>query len=283
MLAPSKADCHCHTVFSDGTLSPEALLLLAKEKQLTGLSITDHDTTDAYPIALPLAKQLGITLVPGIEISAHYQNTSIHVLGYAFDLSNLALQRFCQQLQSERTIRNNKILAKLANIDLPITMDEITERFPLGTVGRPHIAKLMVEKGYVKNMQKAFERFLGEKKRCYVGDLTVTVPEAIDVIHQAGGFAVLAHPHGLRAKVLNALCEMPFDGIEVYYGQLSLKQESPILSIAVRKNWLVTGGSDFHGDKKSYQGLGCSFTPQETFEQFVLRSQSHGFATVRAD
>lgn len=277
--ALNKADCHCHTVFSDGTLSPEALLLLAKEKELTGLSITDHDTIDAYPIALSLAKQLGITLVPGIEISAHYQNTSIHVLGYAFDLSNPALTRFCQKLQADRTERNHKILAKLAKIDLPVSMAEITERFPLGTIGRPHIANLMVEKGYVKTMQKAFERFLGEKKRCYVGDLTVTVPQAIDVIHEAGGFAVLAHPHGFRAKVLNALCDMPFDGIEVYYGQLSLKQEHPILSIALRKNWLITGGSDFHGEKKSYHGLGCSFTPHETFEQFVNRTESHGLIT----
>jgi predicted metal-dependent phosphoesterase TrpH len=275
MQALSKADCHCHTVFSDGTLSPQALLDLAQEKQLTGLSITDHDTVDAYPIAIPYAASLGIMLVPGIEISAHYQNISIHVLGYAFNLANQALHAFCKRLQVQREDRNHKILAKLANINMPVTMDEIQERFPGGTIGRPHIAKLMVEKGYVKTMQKAFQRFLGEKQRCYVGGMTITVPEAIDVIHQAGGFAVLAHPHGLKPKILNALCEMPFDGLEVYYGHLSLKQEQPILSIAVRKNWLITGGSDFHGEKKSFHGLGCSFTPAETFDQFVRRSHSH--------
>ncbi len=274
MQALSKADCHCHTVFSDGTLSPQALLDLAIEKQLTGLSITDHDTVDAYPIAIPYAASLGITLVPGIEISAHYQNTSIHVLGYAFDLASQELRAFCERLQVQREDRNHKILAKLAHINLPVTMTEIQERFPGGTIGRPHIAKLMVEKGYVKTMQKAFQRFLGEKQRCYVGGMTITVPEAIDVIHAAGGFAVLAHPHGLKPKILNALCEMPFDGLEVYYGHLSMKQEQPILSIAVRKNWLITGGSDFHGEKKSFHGLGCSFTPAETFAKFVDRSNS---------
>lgn len=278
MQVLSKADCHCHTVFSDGTLTPIALLDLAKEKQLTGLSITDHDTVDAYPIALPYAKELGITLVPGIEISATYQNTSIHVLGYAFDLSNSALRIFCEKLQEQRETRNHKILAKLAHINLPVTMDEIQERFPGGTIGRPHIAKLMVEKGYVKTMQKAFQRFLGEKQRCYVGGMTITVPEAIGVIHDAGGFAVLAHPHGLRPKMLEALCEMPFDGLEVYYGHLSLKQEQPILSIAVRKNWLITGGSDFHGEKKSFHGLGCSFTPADTFDQFVARTLKNQMA-----
>lgn len=279
-LAPNKADCHCHTVYSDGTLTPIALLSLAKEKQLTGLSITDHDTVDAYPIALPYAKSLGITLVPGIEISAHYQNTSIHVLGYAFNLADPALHRLCERLQADRDMRNHKILDKLAHIKMPISMDEIRAQFPSGTIGRPHIAKLMVAKGYVSTMQKAFARYLGEKQRCYVGGMTLTVPEAIDVIHQAGGFAVLAHPHGLKDKILSALCDMPFDGIEVYYGHLSLKQEQPILSIALRKNWLITGGSDFHGEKKSFHGLGCSFTPEETFAQFVSRSNTNNHAML---
>lgn len=277
---PSKADCHCHTVFSDGTLTPIGLLDLAKEKQLTGLSITDHDTVDAYPSAIPYAKALGITLVPGIEISAHFQNTSIHVLGYAFDLTNANLHAFCQRLQEQRETRNNKILAKLAHANLPVSMEEIRAQFPDGTIGRPHIAKVMVDKGYVKTMQKAFQRYLGEKQRCYVGGMTITVPEAIEVIHNAGGFAVLAHPHGLPNKTLTALCDMPFDGLEVYYGLLSLKQEQPILSIAVRKNWLITGGSDFHGEKKSYQSLGSSFTPEETFAQFVTRSHANQNATL---
>lgn len=275
MQTPSKADCHCHTVFSDGSLTPIALLNLAKEKQLTGLSITDHDTVDAYPTAIPYAAELGITLVPGVEISAHYQNTSIHVLGYAFALENPRLRELCERLQVERECRNEKILTKLARIDMPLTMSEIRTAFPTGTIGRPHIAKLMVDKGYVKTMQKAFQRYLGEKQRCYVGGMTVTVNEAIDVIQRAGGFAVLAHPHGLPQKILTALSSMPFDGIEVYYGHLSFKQEQPILSLAVRKNWLMTGGSDFHGEQKSYHTLGSSFTPDETFAQFVIRAQSH--------
>ncbi len=275
MQNPSKADCHCHTIFSDGSLTPTALLNLAKEKQLTGLSITDHDTVGAYATAIPYAAELGITLIPGIEISAHYQNTSIHVLGYAFALDNPELNALCARLQVERDNRNEKILIKLARINMPVTMDEVRAAFPTGTIGRPHIAKLMVDKGYVKTMQKAFQRYLGEKQRCYVGGMTVTVNEAIDVIQRAGGFAVLAHPHSLPQKLLTALSHMPFDGIEVYYGNLSLKQEQPMLSLAVHKNWLMTGGSDFHGEQKSYHMLGASFTPVETFAQFVARAQSH--------
>jgi predicted metal-dependent phosphoesterase TrpH len=252
-----------------------ALLDYAKERDLTGLSITDHDTVGAYPIALPYAAQLGIELIPGIEISAHYQNTSIHVLGYAFDLANEVLDSLCQQLQTDRNQRNEKILAKLSQIQLPVTIDEIRAQFPNGTIGRPHIAKVMMQKGYVKSMQKAFQRYLGEKQRCYVGGMTVTVEQAIEVIQRAGGFAVLAHPHSLKPRILEALCAMPFDGIEVYYGHLSLKQEQPILSIALRKNWLITGGSDFHGEKKSFHNLGCSFTPPETFAQFKARATQH--------
>ncbi|HRE30726.1 MAG TPA: PHP domain-containing protein [Candidatus Berkiella sp.] len=280
MQTPNRADCHCHTVFSDGTLTPVALLELAKEKQLTGLSITDHDTVGAYLTAIPYAAELGITLVPGIEISAHYQNTSIHVLGYAFDLQDMGLRQLCERLQTDRESRNEKILLKLARLNLPISMSEIKTAFPTGTIGRPHIAKLMVEKGYVKTMQKAFQRYLGEKQRCYVGGMTITVEQAIATSQNAGGFAVLAHPHSLPNKILTAVTQMPFDGIEVYYGPLSAKQESPILSLALRKNWMITGGSDFHGGQKSYASLGASFTPSEIFDQFVARTKSHSPALV---
>ncbi len=270
-----KADCHCHTLFSDGSLNPVALLDLAKEQQLSGLSITDHDTIGAYDTALPYAKTLGITLVSGIEISAEHQRTSIHVLGYAFDLNNPDLQDFCLRLQADREQRNQKILEKLAALKMPITIDELKAKFPHGTLGRPHIAKMMIAKGFVRTAKQAFDRYLGNKSRCYVSGLQVEVEVAIELVQRAGGFAVLAHPHYLPKHVATQMLTKSFDGVEGHYGHLSLKQEQPWLDIAKEKSWLITGGSDFHGEKKSFHALGCSFTPSETFARFVERFTSH--------
>lgn len=273
MLA--RNDCHCHTTFSDGSLSVEDLLNLAKERELSGLSITDHDTIDAYESALPLAQSLGLDLVSGIEISTELNNASIHVLGYGFDLHSSDLKKFCVQLQIERENRNEKILERLHKIKKPLLMSELRETFGKGTIGRPHIAKLMVTKGYAKSMKQAFSRYLGDKGRCYVHGFHVEVEAAIELIQRAGGYAVLAHPHYIPKKLVDPLLAMPFDGIEVYYGHLSLKQEQPWFEVAQKKNWLVTGGSDFHGAKKAFHPLGCSWTPPETFMLFKERFLSH--------
>lgn len=271
-----KADCHCHTYFSDGSLSPLALLTLAKEKNLTGLSITDHDTIDAYEDALPVAKQLEITLLSGIEISTEHRQTSIHVLGYGFDLNNAQLRNFCTQLQQARVLRNQEILKRLSDRKMPITEEELKQAFPYGTLGRPHIAQLMVKKGYVTSSQQAFQRFLGEKKPAYVSGFHVSVEAAIELIQNAGGFAILAHPHYIRSqRVIIELLSMPFDGIEAFYGHLPLSQEQVWINLAKRKDWMVTGGSDFHGEKKSHQSLGCAWTPPEYFDLMMKRFQDH--------
>lgn len=274
MLAHSfpRADCHCHTLFSDGTLSPVALLDLAKKQSLTGLCITDHDTVEAYETALPYAQSLGIEMVSGIEISAEFKNVSIHVLGYGFSLQHAGLLKFCQELQQTREQRNIEILEKLSKLEMPISLDEIKTTFPHGTIGRPHIAKVMVSKGYVKSSEKAFDKYLGNNSRCYVKGALFEVEEAIELVHQAGGYAVIAHPHFIKPKsIVAALSEMPFDGIEAYYGRLSLSQEQPWIKLAKQKNWLVTGGSDYHGEAKSHAVLGTAWTPEEVFSLFKKR------------
>ncbi|MBS0287727.1 MAG: PHP domain-containing protein [Proteobacteria bacterium] len=276
MLTLARNDCHCHTTFSDGSLAVFDLLNLAKERGLSGLSITDHDTIAAYESAIPYAQELGLDLVSGIEISTELERTSIHVLGYGFALHSPELKTFCQKLQQERENRNEKILERLAKIKKPILMTELREKFGDGTLGRPHIAKMMVAKGYASSIKQAFSRYLGDKGRCYVHGLLIEVEEAIELIQRAGGYAVLAHPHYIQPKkLIEPLLAMPFDGIEVYYGHLSLKQEQPWIEIAQKKNWLVTGGSDFHGEKKAFHPLGCSWTPPETYQLFKKRFQEN--------
>lgn len=272
-MQPSfRADCHCHTHHSDGALSVEDLLTMAQSVGLQGLAITDHDTIDAYPTALPLAKQLGISLVSGIELSAQFEKSSIHVLGYAFDLQHPELTKLCESQQAQRDARNIAILDKLKALGCVITADELSAAFPYRSIGRPHIAQLMVQKGFVPSIKIAFERYLAERKRCYVGGFDLSVTEAIHAIQAAGGFAVLAHPYVIQPqRHVKALLALPFDGIEVHYGMRQPGEEQAYLNEAMQRNLMVTGGSDFHGGTKSYLKLGSRFTPPDTFKQFETR------------
>lgn len=270
-----KADCHCHTLHSDGELAPEAILDLAKKQGLDGLSITDHDTLAAYPQALPYAKSIGIELISGIEISAEHQKKSIHVLGFAFNLLHEPLQTFCLSLQQNRDKRNQAMCQRLTRMGLPLTLEELQAKYPHGSIGRPHIAQLMLEKGFVSSIKQAFDRYIGDHCGGYISGFQVPVEKAIELIHQAGGFAVLAHPYIIASKsIISDLIEMPFDGVEVYYRHTTLPQITPWLNIAAKKNWMLTGGSDFH-DFKTSPPLGCAYTPPEIFETFCQRFKQH--------
>lgn len=264
-----RADLHCHSTCSDGTLTPEELVRHAKEIGLAGLSITDHDTIATYPLALLVAKEIDLEMISGVEFSAVHKNTSIHILGYAFDLKSPAIHSLCERHRHRREERNQAILERLAEHRMPISEEELESE---GTVGRPHIAQAMVKKGYVKTLVEAFKRFLGEGKPCHVRISHVTVEETIDVIHQGKGFAVIAHPHLMHnQKTLRELLEMNFDGIECFYGKFTPQDEQKWVDIAEKKGWLMTGGSDFHGELKPHIPLGCSWVGQETFQ--LLKSR----------
>lgn len=261
-----KADCHCHTHFSDGALSVNDLLERAQSQNLNGLCITDHDTLAAYDTALAIAPQHHLDLISGVEISSEHNKQNVHVLGFAFNLKNVPLIQFLEKIHKTREERNQKILDKLEKLKMPIAMAELKERFPIGIIGRPHIAKCMIAKGYVKTFKKAFEQYLGSKGKAYVSGCFVSVEEAISVIQQAGGFAVLAHPHRIQSKkLINDLLAHPFDGIEAYYANLPQAQATAWVTVAQKKNWLVTGGSDFHEENNYGLDLGSSFTPETTW------------------
>lgn len=259
-----RADLHCHSSCSDGTVSPEGLVALAIKSGLSGLSITDHDTVDAYAVALPAAKKTGLKLVSGVEFSASHRRRGVHVLGYAFNLDSPHIAAWCRQHTNRRRARNAAMLQRLADLDMPVTEEEIPAA--AGTVGRPHIAQAMIKKGYVRDANAAFKKFLGEGKPAYVQGTTFSVEETIDVIHKAGGFAVLAHPMLIqRNTIVKDLLQMEFDGLEGYYSRIPDDQERAWQQIAQHKGWLITGGSDFHGDVKPRIPLGCSWVGEETF------------------
>lgn len=268
-----RADLHCHTTCSDGSDHPLALLQLAKQAGLQGLSITDHDTFDAYtPELFTEAANLGIRLLPGIEISSELEDISVHILGYGYDIHSTELKEFLVLMQKRRGERNRAILKKLADRKLPISEEELKAFATHRTIGRPHIAQIMVKKGYVRTIRDAFEHYLREGGLCYAPGIKYTPREVIDEIHKAKGKAVLAHPHFFKkGSFLRKLLDLPFDGLECYYSRLAKVLEVPWLKIAKERSLIATGGSDYHGELKPHISLGCSWVNEHTFELLLKR------------
>ncbi len=259
-----KADLHCHSLLSDGTDSPNALVDLAIEQGLSGLSITDHDTIAAYPDVIEYAAQKNFPVISGVEFSASYRGDPVHVLGYGFDVHNKTILQLCEHHQQRRHDRNEKILANLAKMGVEIPYDELGSE---GTIGRPHIALALHKRGVVGSIKEAFDLYLGEGKAAYDPGEPITVEETLDVIAQSGGKSVLAHPHLIkRSSTLRFALEQNFDGLEGYYAKFPLTQERKWIDLAKRKGWLVTGGSDYHGTVKPHNSLGSSWVSQEVFD-----------------
>ncbi len=266
-----RADLHCHTTCSDGTFTPDQLVRHAKEIGLSGLSITDHDTIEAYPIATKVAKEVGILLGTGVEFSSVFKEMSVHILGYDFLLDDPDLIAFCKKHEQRRLERNQVILEKLRAHRMPIAESELLARGEK-SIGRPHIAQLMVEKGYVNSIKHAFQLYLGDDKPCFYRGKSFSSEETIDIIHQAQGKAFLAHPHLLdHRRKIRELLQLPFDGIECYYARFFPADEKKWIQIATERKMLISGGSDFHGSVKDYIPLGCSWVNQETFSKIFSK------------
>lgn len=258
-----RADLHCHSTCSDGTCTPEELLKLAKEKELSALSITDHDTLSAYTEELfKLSDSLGVKLYTGVEFSTRHKKFPIHLLGYGIKKTPEILA-FCEKHQERRFDRNRMILEKLKRLSIIIDEEELGDP-KARSVGRPHIAEILLKKHYISSIQEAFDRYIGEGKPCFVPGESFTPEETIAVIHSAGGKAFIAHPHLIKKnEVLKELFNMDFDGVECYYGLFHIGQEKKWLRIAEEKGLLVSGGSDFHGLIKPHIQLGCSWVDEQ--------------------
>jgi predicted metal-dependent phosphoesterase TrpH len=263
-----KADLHCHSLHSDGSLRPTELVDLAIQSGFCGLSITDHDTIEAFDEAYQYALQKDVIFLPGVEISATFQKEPIHVLGYSFDPYSIALVEFCRVHRERREVRNQLMLEKLSSAGMTVAMEEVKKLSPQATTyGRPHIALAMVQRGYVEDVASAFSHYLGFGKSCYVEGEKWAVSQAIDAIHGAGGKAVLAHPQLLKARsLINELLAFPFDGIEAYYGSMNADVSRRWCEIAKKHSFFVTGGSDFHGKVRPGSRFGSSWAPEETID-----------------
>ncbi len=258
-----RADLHCHSTCSDGTFTPLELLELAKEKELSAISITDHDTLDAYSEDLfQKSKALGVKLYVGVEFSTRHKKFPVHLLGYGVKKTPEILE-FCQKHQERRLNRNREILEKLKRLSIIVEEEELGDPKDR-TVGRPHIAEVLLKKHYISSIQEAFDRYIGEGKPCFVPGESFTPQETIAIIHSAGGKAFIAHPHLIKKReILKDLLSMDFDGMECYYSLFHGAHEKKWLNVAEEKGWLVSGGSDFHGSIKPHIQLGASWVDED--------------------
>jgi predicted metal-dependent phosphoesterase TrpH len=256
-------DLHSHTTASDGTFSPAQLVEQATRTGVRILGITDHDTFSGYDQALPLARAAGLELVCGIELSTKLHRHSVHLLGYFLDpLLNPngfgVFRNWIGDLQASRRDRNKRLIARLHELGLDITLEEVQARGGEMT-GRPHFAQVLIQKGYVTNMQQAFDDYLDESAKGYVTRSEPQFGEAVEHIRNAGGIASLAHPVRVREDVATILPELRTAGlnaIEVYHSDHSPEQIDLYLQLAKQHGLLVTGGSDFHGAVKPEIQLG---------------------------
>ena len=256
---PLYADLHAHTTASDGTATPEELVRTAAAAGVNYLAVTDHDTAKAVPAAIAEAKRLGtIRLIPGVEISARGKPGSCHLLGLGVDPNNLALDSTLEGLLAARNDRNKILAERLTRLGAPVTIEEVTQHAPAGAnLGRPHFASTLVAKGYVKTLQEAFDRFLGDTGTAYIPKDDLSPADSIALIHSVGGLCFLAHPgllklheHETQETRIKAYAELGLDGIEAYYPRHSPVEIRNFLRIAERLGLMVCGGSDFHGDNR---------------------------------
>ncbi|MWC26728.1 PHP domain-containing protein [Paenibacillus sp. MMS18-CY102] len=253
------ADLHTHTLASDGTNAPAAVVRLAKEAGLAAVAITDHDTIAGWAEALAEGDRLGIEVIPGIELSTVMNGRDVHILGYWCNANDGQWLDRLRSQQGFRGNRNGMMIGKLRDLGIDVTLDEIVSHArksgkqveSVEQIGRPHLAEVLIARGVVADMREAFDRYLGENGLAYCNPPRLQPFEAIDWIREAGGVSVIAHP-GLYGddEMVEAIVRHGAQGIEAYHSDHDAGQEQRYEALAQRYGLLVTGGSDFHGEKQ---------------------------------
>lgn len=273
------ADLHLHTRFSDGTYTPEELVAEAHRQGFVTLSITDHDTVEGCPAMARACAEHGLQFIPGVELTAEYEGLEVHILGYGFDPGHPELLEQMDRFQAVRQQRIHEMVARLNEMNIPLPVERVFALANCRSPGRPHVARALVEAGVCRDLDEAFERFLKKHRPAWVPKWKVSVPEAIRLLHRAGGVAVLAHPGLYYADpVLPDLVRAGLDGIECFHTKHTPTVTERYLALAGRYGLVVTGGSDCHGYNKGQPLLGSIRLAPE----FVERLQ-HRIAARRAE
>jgi len=246
-----KVDLHMHTNHSDGFYSTSKIINKAKELGLDAISITDHDSTGAIEEATELGNELGIEVIPGVEISSEYNGKEVHILGYFFDHKNKEFARYLNFFREERIKRAERIIKKLENLGLHLTFKDIISVSKNSAVGRPHIAQAMLNKGLVSSYYEAFNKYIGNGCPAYEKKVHLSPESAYKIITDAGGLSFIAHPGFMPEDILKELIDAGVDGIEVYHPSHTPQKIKFYKGIVSEYYLLESGGSDYHGGQRN--------------------------------
>lgn len=273
-----KIDLHMHTNYSDGQHSHEELIIKVKEAGIDLISITDHDTIGGIAEGIEIGKHYGIEVIPGLEISSDIKDREVHILGYFFDPNNNELEEYLKFFRVERIKRASRIAEKLNALGLNIKLEDIMDVAKNSAVGRPHIAKAMVNKGLVSNYFEAFNKYIGNNCPAFERKVHLSPRSAFKIINDAGGLAFIAHPGNLPDAIMIELIDAGLDGIEVIHPSHLPHQIKHYRGIVNEYFLLESGGSDFHGgDRNDYSNLGkytIGFSKIEAMRKQLLRNSA---------
>ena len=269
-------DFHMHSIYSDGVKSPEGLLRHAIDCNLSMMALTDHDEINGIKALRTAQDQLDpektIKIINGCEFSADYKDKSIHILGYRFDETNKELRDFIEYFKSKREERIDEIIRRCNNAGYFISKDELLKKFPkTQAYGRPHIGQLLIDGGYAKDINDVFKDILRKDSPCYVPKVKIEVPYIIDIIHKAGGLAVMAHPKLVSSDdYVVEMLAYDFDGMEVYHTKHNDDDVKRYKALATKHNLFITGGSDYHGiPGKAPDKFGDYLVSSENVSEFI--------------
>lgn len=245
-----KFDLHVHTNHSDGIFSPKEVVDMAVMQDLQGIAITDHDNVTGIEIAINYSKKYdNFTVIPGIEISCVHNDEEVHLLGYFIDYKDSRIINLTEKLKSSRLSRGIKMVENINKLGLDLSIEDVKKFSGENYIGRPHIARAMIEKRYVKTLSEAFDKYLDRGKPGYVDRFKISIDETISLIKKIGGISVLAHPGLLKDRsIINYCIQCGIVGIECIHSKHSQTDIDFMLDIAKKNNLIATGGSDFHGD-----------------------------------
>ncbi len=268
-----QADLHLHTHYSDGTYSPEDLALQAQLHQLSAVGLTDHDTVEGCATAARACAAAGIEFIAGTELTAEQNGHEIHILGYCLETKHPLLLAEIGRFQQVRQNRIREMVARLNRLSVPLQEEAVFALANCRSPGRPHVARALVEAGLCGTLDEAFERFLKRNRPAWVPKFKMSAAPAIELIHKAGGAAVMAHPGLNRTdEVIPSMVEAGLDGIECFHTKHSAATVSHYLELAHRLQLLVTGGSDCHGRSKGRPVMGTVKLPYQHVDAIKARA-----------
>ena len=267
-----KTDLHMHSYHSDGYHSPEKVVEKAKNQGIKIMSITDHDSVNAFGEASECAKKFGIEVIPGVEISTDIRDTEVHILGYFVDPKNKDLEHYLNFFREERYKRAIRMVKKLNILGMDITIDDVMLFSKDSAIGRPHIAQALLAKGQVKSFFEAFYKFIGNHAPAYERKVHLSPQSAFKIINDAGGLSFIAHPGNMPEILIKELIDAGVDGIEVIHPSHSPEQVKFYRGIVIEYFLLESGGSDFHGGKREDdENLGKYYTSSKVVDTMRTR------------